>query len=149
MLYAMMALVNLSYCNERVQELVRACGGIPLIQQQLSSPLYEARKTAAFCLGNLVRDSSVNAKELGLNGGVEALLRCLNDEDDDELSGSNDVRVAAAELLLALISCEEDASPRQRVLEAGGKRALEAIASASWSGDVLSARAKQAIRELS
>ena len=86
MLYAMMALVNLSYCNERVQELVRACGGIPLIQQQLSSPLYEARKTAAFCLGNLVRDSSVNAKELGLNGGVEALLRCLNDEDDDELS---------------------------------------------------------------
>ena len=33
-----------------------------------------------------MRDSSVNAKELGLNGGVEALLRCLNDEDDDELS---------------------------------------------------------------
>ena len=37
-LYSMMALVNLSYNNERVQELVRACGGVPLIQQQLSSP---------------------------------------------------------------------------------------------------------------
>ena len=85
-LYSMMALVNLSYCNERVQQLVKSCGGIPLIQAQLSSPLYEARKTAAFCLGNLVRDSASNAAELGLNGGVEALLRCLNDEDDDELS---------------------------------------------------------------
>ena len=85
-LYSMMALVNLSYCNERVQELVRACGGVPLIQQQLSSPLYEARKTAAFCLGNLVRDNSDNARDVIVHGGVEALLRCLNDEDDDELS---------------------------------------------------------------
>lgn len=85
-LYSMMALVNLSYCNERVQELVRACGGVPLIQQQLSSPLYEARKTAAFCLGNLVRDNSANARDVVVHGGVEALLRCLNDEDDDELS---------------------------------------------------------------
>ena len=85
-LYSMMALVNLSYCNERVQELVRACGGVPLIQQQLSSPLYEARKTAAFCLGNLVRDNGANAADVVLHGGVEALKRSLDDEDDDELS---------------------------------------------------------------
>ena len=62
-LYAMMALVNLSYCNATVQELVRACGGVPLLHQQLASPLYEARKTAAFCLGNLVRDNSANARD--------------------------------------------------------------------------------------
>ncbi len=59
----MMALVNLTYCNTRVQESVRACGGVPLIQQQLSSPLYDARKAAAFCLGNLVRDNAPNAGE--------------------------------------------------------------------------------------
>ena len=62
-LYAMMALVNLSYCNATVQELVRACGGVPLLHQQLASPLYEARKTAAICLGNLVRDNSANARD--------------------------------------------------------------------------------------
>ena len=36
-LYSMMALVNLSYCNERVQQLVKSCGGIPLIQAQLQA----------------------------------------------------------------------------------------------------------------
>ena len=102
-LYSMMALVNLTYCNERVQEAVRACGGVPLIQQQLSSPLYEARKTAAFCLGNLVRDNAANARETVHHGGVEALLQCLNDEDDDELS-----KTAYAPLLTAL---GHDASP--------------------------------------
>ena len=107
-LYSMMALVNLTYCNERVQESVRACGGVPLIQQQLSSPLYEARKTAAFCLGNLVRDNTSNARETVVSGGVEALLRCLNDEDDDELSKtaySTILHLGAAGLqqLLALI----------------------------------------------
>jgi hypothetical protein len=85
-LYAMMALVNLSYCNATVQELVRACGGVPLLHQQLASPLYEARKTAAFCLGNLVRDNSANARDVVLHGGIESLLYCLNDDDDDELS---------------------------------------------------------------
>ena len=85
-LYAMMALVNLSYCNATVQELVRACGGVPLLHQQLASPLYEARKTAAFCLGNLVRDNSANARDVVVHGGIESLLYCLNDDDDDELS---------------------------------------------------------------
>jgi len=69
-LYAMMALVNLSYCNQSVQELVRACGGVPLLQQQLASPLYEARKTAAFCLGNLVRDNLANGRDVVIHGGV-------------------------------------------------------------------------------
>jgi hypothetical protein len=77
------ALVRGCVCG--LAQIVRSCGGVPLIQQQLSSPLYEARKTAAFCLGNLVRDNSANARETVLSGGVEALLRCLNDEDDDEV----------------------------------------------------------------
>ena len=42
------------------------------------------RKTAGFCLGNLVRANPANARELVAGGGVELLLRCLTDDDDDE-----------------------------------------------------------------
>jgi len=85
-LYAMMALVNLSYCRSEVQDMVRACGGVPLLHLQLSSPIFQLRRTAAFCLGNLVRDNSENASEVVAHGGVELLLRCLTDQEEDELS---------------------------------------------------------------
>ena len=40
-LYALMALVNLSYSNASVQTVICICGGLPLILQQLSSSAYE------------------------------------------------------------------------------------------------------------
>ena len=42
------------------------------------------RKTAGFCLGNLVKANPANARELVAGGGVELLLRCLTDDDDEE-----------------------------------------------------------------
>ena len=42
-LYAMMALVNLTYCCAELQHRVRECGGLPLLLQQLSSPLHAVR----------------------------------------------------------------------------------------------------------
>lgn len=85
-LYALMALVNLTYNNPEVQHLVRELSGIPLVQQQLSSAAYDVRRSASFCLGNLVKDNDGNACVLVSSGGLERLLLCLNDEDEDELS---------------------------------------------------------------
>lgn len=85
-LYALMALVNLTYGNAEVQRAVRELGGVPVVQQQLTSPMYEVRRSASFCLGNMVKDNSQNAAALVASGGVELLLLCLNDEDEDELS---------------------------------------------------------------
>ena len=85
-LTALMALVNLSYCNTRVQELIRTTGGFPLLLAQLSSPIYEVQRTASFCLGNLVKENAPNASEAVAAGALELLLRCLNDDDDDELA---------------------------------------------------------------
>ena len=33
-----------------------------------------------------MRDNSANARDVVLHGGIESLLYCLNDDDDDELS---------------------------------------------------------------
>ena len=85
-LCAMLALVNLSHQQPAVQALVRVCGGLPLLQAQLASPVYETRRAASFCLGNLVKGNAANGRELVSGGGVEALLRCVNDDDDDELA---------------------------------------------------------------
>ena len=82
----MLALVNLSHQQPAVQALVRVCGGLPLLQAQLASPVYETRRAASFCLGNLVKGNAANGRELVSGGGVEALLRCVNDDDDDELA---------------------------------------------------------------
>ena len=38
------------------------------------------------CLPHQVRDNSANARDVVLHGGIESLLYCLNDDDDDELS---------------------------------------------------------------
>ena len=132
-LYAMMALVNLSYCNPAVQELVRSCGGVPLLQQQTGSPLYEARKTAAFCLGNLVRDNAANARELVSHGGVEALLRCVNDEDDDELSKTAYSTILhlgqeGGQQLLSLIQTSATSLVASRPARGGGRWAGGAVA---------------------
>ena len=66
--------------------MIRACGGLPLLHLQLSSPVYQLRRIAAFCLGNLVRDNMRNAREVVIFGGVELLLCCVTDEEEDELS---------------------------------------------------------------
>jgi hypothetical protein len=50
------------------------------------SPVYEIRKTAAFCIGNLVKNHRGNAEALGAAGGVAQLAAVLNDVEDDELS---------------------------------------------------------------
>ena len=85
----MMALVNLSYCQPEVQELVRVCGGVPMLHLQLSSPIYQLRKTASFCLGNLVRDNPANAREVVVNGGVELLLRCVSQCSPSTMASSD------------------------------------------------------------
>ena len=82
----------------------------------------------------LVQSSKAMELVLGLCGSYAA-------------TPSDEVRCAAAELLLALTASAGVA--RDKVLALGGRGALEAIASARWSGDVISARAKQALRELS
>ena len=74
------------------------------------------------------------------------VVRGLIDGSMGGHSVPTDVRMAAAILLLAL--CDAAAPSRRAVLDAGGRLSLEAIANASWSTEVASARAKQALREL-
>ena len=94
--YGLMALVNLSYRNRRVQDLAGRSDGIKKVMSPLmmeyrkaddpSGFLYEVRKTCTFCLGNLVKDNTANAELLTDAGGVGYLIDALNDEEDDELT---------------------------------------------------------------
>eukprot|EP00743_Colponemidia_sp_Colp-15_P007363 GILK01007950.1.p1 GENE.GILK01007950.1~~GILK01007950.1.p1 ORF type:complete len:768 (-),score=169.92 GILK01007950.1:144-2447(-) len=84
--YSLLALINLSYQNETVQQIIDSHNGIDVIFKQLGSPVYDTRKTACFCLSNLVKSHKGNAEKLVLAGGVERLVEVLNDEEDDELS---------------------------------------------------------------
>ena len=102
----------------------------------------EALSLAYGSLGNLT-EGCADARALFVQSteAMELLLGLC----DRTPTASNEVRCAAAEVLLTISAAEPS---RERVMAAGGRRALEAISSASWSGDVLSARAKQALREL-
>ena len=50
------------------------------------SGVYEPKKTACFCLGNLLRDHPRNQQKAVSEGSVTLLTELINDEEDDELS---------------------------------------------------------------
>lgn len=85
-LYALMALINLMHGNPEAQRTVAEEGGIGVVLRQVASPEPSIRKSASFCLGNLVKTNRENALELASHNGVITLVQLLNDEDDDELS---------------------------------------------------------------
>lgn len=85
-LYALMALINISYHNKRVHDLINAASGVDLILDRLSSSIYDVQKAAIFCLGNVVTNHPENAQQLADAGGVLALVGVMNDIDEDEIS---------------------------------------------------------------
>ena len=120
-LYALMALVNLTYGNAEVQRTVRELGGLPAVEHQLMSAAYEVRRSASFCLGNLVKDNPANAAALVNSGGVELLLLCLNDEEEDELSKTaySTICQLGGAGLVKLLSLITDASAALKESDAG------------------------------
>ena len=89
-----MALINLSYHNIIVQNAVNALRfedqrtAVAVILEVVSSPSFDIRKAAIFCLDNLVTSHRQNAKLLADAGGVLNLVALLNDDEDDEISKS-------------------------------------------------------------
>jgi hypothetical protein len=60
-LYALMALINMSYHNPPVHDLVSQTRGVETILHLLGSPAFDVRKAAIFCLGNVVTGHRVSA----------------------------------------------------------------------------------------
>ena len=58
-LYALMALINMSYHNVAVHNLVHQAGGVETILHLLGSRAFDVRKAAIFCLGNVVTGHKV------------------------------------------------------------------------------------------
>ena len=87
-----MALINLSYHNIIVQNAVNALRfedqrtAVAVILEVVSSPSFDIRKAAIFCLDNLVTSHRQNAQLLADAGGVLNLVALLNDDEDDEIS---------------------------------------------------------------
>ena len=61
-LYALMALINMSYHNVAVHNLVHQAGGVETILHLLSSNAFDVRKAAIFCLGNVVTGHKVRRR---------------------------------------------------------------------------------------
>ena len=59
-LYALMALINMSYHNVAVHNLVHQAGGVQTILHLLGSDAFDVRKAAIFCLGNVVTGHKVS-----------------------------------------------------------------------------------------
>jgi len=57
-----------------------------MLVRLLRSGVYEPKKTACFCLGNLLRDHMQNRNKAIHDGAVTLLTELINDEEDDELS---------------------------------------------------------------
>ncbi|CDW82063.1 UNKNOWN [Stylonychia lemnae] len=87
--YALLSLINLSHENLICQQLVNKMGGLSVILKQLKSPSFDPKKTACFCLGNLIQNNQENVNELLKLDGVSVLVNLINDEEDDDLSNKS------------------------------------------------------------
>ena len=58
-LYALMALINMSYHNVSVHNLINSANGVETVLHLLGSPAFDVRKAAIFCLGNIVTGHKV------------------------------------------------------------------------------------------
>eukprot|EP00002_Diphylleia_rotans_P015393 TRINITY_DN2988_c0_g1_i2.p1 TRINITY_DN2988_c0_g1~~TRINITY_DN2988_c0_g1_i2.p1 ORF type:complete len:867 (-),score=153.67 TRINITY_DN2988_c0_g1_i2:76-2676(-) len=85
-MFSLMALVNMSFQQHHVQDMVARLGGVKVVTTQLWSANYDCRTTAAFCLGNLVKAHSENSKQLRECGGIMRLCEVVNDAEEDQLS---------------------------------------------------------------
>ena len=59
---------------------------------------YRIRRTATFCIGNVVKNHRANAESIVNNGGIEKLMENLTDEDEDELSNKTFLALANLEV---------------------------------------------------
>lgn len=48
--------------------------------------MYDPKKSACFCICNIVDGNIVNSKKVIESGGIQVLINLINDEEDDELS---------------------------------------------------------------
>eukprot|EP00347_Sterkiella_histriomuscorum_P022045 403331879 len=87
--YSLLCVINLTHENLICQQLVNKLGGISVILRQLKSPSFDPKKTACFCLGNLIQKNEENINELLKIGGVSVLVNLINDEEDDDLSNKS------------------------------------------------------------
>jgi hypothetical protein len=88
-LFAMLALVNISFQNTPVQAALGEKGGLEVVLKPLVSVLhypYVFQKAAAFCVGNLVKHNKDNQLTLCELGGVKILTKFITDHEDDELT---------------------------------------------------------------
>lgn len=81
--YSLLALINLTHNNLSCQILVNKLGGIQAILNQLKNPIYDPKKSACFCINNIVSGNIDNTKLLIDLGGLEVLVNLINDEEDD------------------------------------------------------------------
>ena len=118
-LYALMALINLSYHNIIVQNIVNdvrlpnGCTTFDVILILVTNDLFDVRKAAVFCLDNLVSAHRNNCQLLADAGGVLSLVALLNDDDEDEiskkafktLSSMSDIALSVILRHIAALSC--------------------------------------------
>ena len=121
-LYALMALINLSYHNIIVQNIVNdvrlpnGCTTFDVILILVTNDLFDVRKAAVFCLDNLVSAHRNNCQLLADAGGVLSLVALLNDDDEDEiskkafktLSSMSDIALSVILRHIAALSCGVD-----------------------------------------
>lgn len=60
-----------------------------MLLKLLKSSSFDPKKTACFCLSNLVQGNADNAKRVVELGGVVVLVGLINDEEDDDLSNKS------------------------------------------------------------
>eukprot|EP00474_Spongospora_subterranea_P011411 CRZ11869.1 hypothetical protein [Spongospora subterranea] len=94
-MFALMGLANLSYQNRVLQELVNKLNGIQIMHGALvdaiSTPMIPDEDEVGFtaittALSNVVSGHRGNGEDLAKIGGIELLLTCITDRDDDEVS---------------------------------------------------------------
>jgi hypothetical protein len=80
-------MVNFTHSNPEAQELIGVKhNGVSMLVRLLRSGAYEPKKTACFCLGNLLKEHDINRNKAIKEGAVTLLTELINDEEDDELS---------------------------------------------------------------
>lgn len=80
-------MINHSADNKEVQALAGQYGLIDTIIKLLKNGVYDPKKTACICLGQIIQPpNAVNQEQLIKQNGVNLLAELINDEEDDELS---------------------------------------------------------------
>ena len=86
--FALLALINHTKDNTSSQKVAGQSGAVETIIKQLKNGVYDPKKTACVCLGQIIQPphNMENQERLVKAKGVNLLSELISDEDDDELS---------------------------------------------------------------